>query len=162
MSRLTKQKIRHLILYFTEIFIVSSCITYLLECSHPSSSLYEIIEKFFLSYGVYQLLIYTSFSIIDDISRDSTLMLRTLLKYCLLYKECRCEQLKELINKKIDHQISYRTMNSSETEEFLMNLKQNLESIDKVYLEYKIITVEHNLDFYQLHWRLSILLRLFK
>ena len=89
-------------------------------------------------------------------------MLRTLLKYCLLYKECRCEQLKELINKKIDHQISYRTMNSSETEEFLMNLKQNLESIDKVYLEYKIITVEHNLDFYQLHWRLSILLRLFK
>lgn len=53
-------------------------------------------------------------------------------------------------------------MNSSETEESLMNLKQNLESIDKAYLEYRIIMVAHDLDFYQLHWRLSILLRLFK
>lgn len=52
-------------------------------------------------------------------------------------------------------------MNSSETEESLMNLKQNLESIDKAYLEYRIIMVAHDLDFYQLHWRLSILLRLF-
>lgn len=42
-------------------------------------------------------------------------------------------------------------MNSSETKESLMNLKQNTESIDKAYLEYRIIMVAHDLGFYQLH-----------
>ena len=123
MTRFNYQRLKHLIIYFVEIFIISSFITWLLERSHPSSSLYEVIEKFFLSYGAYQLLIYTSLSIIDDISKDSALMLLSLLKYCLLYKETGSEQLKVLINEKIDYQISYRAMNSPITEELLINLK---------------------------------------
>lgn len=94
MSRFNNQRLKHLILYFIEIFIISSFITMLLEKSSPSTNYNEIIEKFFLSYGAYQLLIYTSLSIIDDISKDSTLMLLSLLKYCLLYKETGSEQLK--------------------------------------------------------------------
>ena len=106
MSRFNNQRLKHLILYFIEIFIISSFITMLLEKSSPSTNYYEIIEKFFLSYGAYQLLIYTSLSIIDDISKDSALMLLSLLKYCLLYKETGSEQLKVLINEKIDNQLS--------------------------------------------------------
>lgn len=101
MSRFNNQRLKHLILYFIEIFIISSFITMLLEKSSPSTNYYEIIEKFFLSYGAYQLLIYTSLSIIDDISKDSTLMLLSLLKYCLLYKETGSEQLKVLINDRL-------------------------------------------------------------
>ena len=122
----------------------------------------EIIEKFFLSYGAYQLLIYTSLSIIDDISKDSTLMLLSLLKYCLLYKETGSEQLKVLINEKIDNQLSSKVMNSFNTEALLMNLKENIDCIDKVYLQAELIVVEHDLELYQLQWRLSILLRLLK
>ena len=134
----------------------------LLEKSSPSTNYYEIIEKFFLSYGAYQLLIYTSLSIIDDISKDSTLMLLSLLKYCLLYKEIGSEQLKVLINEKIDNQLSSKVMNSFNTEALLMNLKENIDCIDKVYLQAELIVVEHDLELYQLQWRLSILLRLLK
>jgi hypothetical protein len=134
----------------------------LLEKSSPSTNYYEIIEKFFLSYGAYQLLIYTSLSIIDDISKDSTLMLLSLLKYCLLYKETGSEQLKVLINEKIDNQLSSKVMNSFNTDALLMNLKENIDCIDKVYLQAELIVVEHDLELYQLQWRLSILLRLLK
>lgn len=162
MTRFNYQRIKHLIIYFVEIFIISSFITWLLDRSHPSGSLYEVIEKFFLSYGAYQLLIYTSLSIIDDISKDSALMLLSLLKYCLLYKETGSEQLKVLINEKIDYQISYRAMNSPITEELLINLKKNIDSIDKVYIQTQLIMAEHDFEFYQLQWRLSILLRILK
>ena len=134
----------------------------LLEKSSPSTNYNEIIEKFFLSYGAYQLLIYTSLSIIDDISKDSTLMLLSLLKYCLLYKETGSEQLKVLINEKIDNQLSSKVMNSFNTDALLMNLKENIDCIDKVYLQAELIVVEHDLELYQLQWRLSILLRLLK
>ena len=162
MSRFNNQRLKHLILYFIEICITSSFITMLLEKSSPSTNYYEIIEKFFLSYGAYQLLIYTSLSIIDDISKDSALMLLSLLKYCLLYKETGSEQLKVLINKKIDNQLSSKVMNSFNTEALLMNLKENIDCIDKVYLQAELIVVEHDLELYQLQWRLSILLRLLK
>ena len=162
MSRFNNQRLKHLILYFIEIFIISSFITMLLEKSSSSTNYYEIIEKFFLSYGAYQLLIYTSLSIIDDISKDSTLMLLSLLKYCLLYKETGSEQLKVIINEKIDNQLSSKVMNSFNTEALLMNLKENIDCIDKVYLQAELIVVEHDLELYQLQWRLSILLRLLK
>ena len=71
MNRFKHQRLKHLIIYFVEIFIVSSFITLLLEKIAPSGSIYEVIEKFFMSYGAYQLLIYTSLSILDDISKDS-------------------------------------------------------------------------------------------
>ena len=162
MSRFNNQRLKHLILYFIEILIISSFITMLLEKSSPSTNYYEIIEKFFLSYGAYQLLIYTSLSIIDDISKDSTLMLLSLLKYCLLYKETGSEQLKVLINEKIDNQLSSKVMNSFNTDALLMNLKENIDCIDKVYLQAELMVVEHDLELYQLQWRLSILLRLLK
>lgn len=122
----------------------------LLEKSSSSTNYYEIIEKFFLSYGAYQLLIYTSLSIIDDISKDSALMLLSLLKYCLLYKETGSEQLKVIINEKIDNQLSSKVMNSFNTEALLMNLKENIDCIDKVYLQAQLIVVEHDLELYQL------------
>ena len=162
MTRFNRQRLKHWILYFIEIFIISSFITWLLERSHPSGSFYEVIEKFFLSYGAYQLLIYSSLSIIDDISKDSALMLLSLLKYCLLYKETGSEQLKELINEKIDNQISSKAMNSINTEELLIKLKENIDSIDKVYIQAELIMAEHDFEFYQLKWRLSILLRILK
>ena len=118
MNRFKHQRLKHLIIYFVEIFIVSSFITWLLEKIAPSGSIYEVIEKFFMSYGAYQLLIYTSLSILDDISKDSALMLLSLLKYCLLYKETGSEQLKALINETIDYQLSYKAMSSVNTENY--------------------------------------------
>ena len=162
MNRFKNQRLKHLIIYFVEIFIVSSFITWLLEKSHPSGSIYEVIEKFFLAYGAYQLLVYTSLSILDDISKDSALMLLSLFKYCLLYKETGSKQLKALIDEKIDNQISSKAMNSLNTEKLLVNLKENIDSIDKVYIQTQLIMAEHDFEFYQLQWRLSILLRILK
>lgn len=76
-------------------------------------------------------------------------MLLSLLKYYLLYKETGSEQL--IINEKIDYQISYRAMNSPITEELLINLKKNINSIDKVYIQTQLIMAEHDFEFYQLH-----------
>ena len=162
MTRFNCQRLKHWILYFIEIFIISSFITWLLETSHPSGSFYEVIEKFFISYGAYQLLIYSSLSIIDDISKDSALMLLSLLKYCLLYKETGSKQLKALIDEKIDNQISSKAMNSLNTEKLLVNLNENIDSIDKIYIQTQLIMAEHDFEFYQLQWRLSILLRILK
>lgn len=89
-------------------------------------------------------------------------MLLSLLKYCLLYKETGSEQLKALINEKIDNQISSEAMSSLNTNELLIKLKENIDSIDKVYIQSELIMAEHNFEFYQLQWRLSILLRILK
>ena len=89
-------------------------------------------------------------------------MLLSLLKYCLLYKETGSEQLKVLINEKIDNQLSSNVMNSFNTEALLMNLRENIDCIDKVYLQAQLIVDEHDLELIQLQWRLSILLRLLK
>ena len=78
-------------------------------------------------------------------------MLLSLLKYYLLYKETGSEQLKVLINEKIDYQISYRVTNSPITEELLINLKKNINSIDKLYIQTQLIMAEHDFEFYQLH-----------
>lgn len=66
MSRFNNQRLKHLILYFIEIFIISSFITMLLEKSSPSTNYYEIIEKFFLSYGAYQLSLHNNLAILYD------------------------------------------------------------------------------------------------
>lgn len=162
MKRFKRQKLKHLEIYFIEVFFISFLITCLLESFHPSNSIYEITEKFFLSYGVYQLLVYSSLSIIDDISKDSALMLLSLLKYCLLYKETGSEQLRALINETIDNQISSKAMNSLNTEGVLIKLKENIDSIEKGYIQTQLIKAEHDFEFYQLQWRLSILLRILK
>ena len=93
---------------------------------------------------------------------NSTLMLLSLLKYCLLYKETGSEKLKALIDEKIDNQISSKAMNSLNTEEILIELKKNIDSIDKVCIQSQLIMAEHDFEFYQLQWRLSILLRILK
>ena len=89
-------------------------------------------------------------------------MLLSLLKYCLLYKETGSEQLKALINEKIDNQISSKAMNSLNTYELLIKLKENIDSIDKAFIQAELIMAEHNFEFYQLQWRLSVILRLIK
>ena len=53
-------------------------------------------------------------------------------------------------------------MNSLNTDELLIKLKENIDSIDKVYIQTQLIMAEHNFEFYQLQWRLSILLRILK
>lgn len=45
---------------------------------------------------------------------------------------------------------------------FLLNLNGNIDSIDKVYIQTQLIIAEHDFEFYQLQWRLSILLRILK
>jgi len=49
-------------------------------------------------------------------------------------------------NKKIDNQLSSKVMNSFNTEALLMNLKENIDCIDKVYLQAELIVVEHDLE----------------
>ena len=53
-------------------------------------------------------------------------------------------------------------MNNVDTEKLLVNPKENIDSIDEVYIQAKLIETEHNFEFYQLQWRLSILLRILK
>ena len=80
----------------------------------------------------------------------------------MLYRETGSYQLKILVNEKIDYQLSYKAMNNVDTEKLLVNPKENIGSIDEVYIQAKLIETEHNFEFYQLQWRLSILLRILK
>lgn len=153
---------KHILLYFFEILIVSFLISCLFEKMAPSITLYDNVEKIFLSYGIYQVIVFLTLSAIDDIHKDSNMMLISLLKLCILYKETNSINLKNVINEKIMIQLSTPAMNDNYIQILLTSIKSNIDIIDVSNFRLELIEREHDLNYYQLQWRLSFLLRLFK
>lgn len=162
MSRFGYQKLKHLTVYFVEIVFSSVLICCFLEKLQPSTNYYEVVEKFFLSYGAYQLLVFVILSTLDDIKKDSTLLMISLLKLCLIYKETENENLKVAIFQQIDFQTNAIVMNDSETVAKLDYIKCNLDSLDTSTIQFELLMKEHDLEYYQLQWRLSFFLRFLK
>lgn len=152
----------HLLIYLLEILFVSGVLTALMEQWQPSETLYETFEKFFLSYAAYQLVVFIVLNTLDDIKKDSTLMLRNLLKLCILYKETGNLQLKKIILDKIDEQFSENALNDDRVERLLKDVREHIDDIDPVYLQAELLGRENDYEYYQLQWRLSFILRICK
>lgn len=89
-------------------------------------------------------------------------MLIGLLKYCLQYRANNNLELMEIIIKQIDCQLNKNTMNDRDIKDFLHFIKSNIDVIPVEEFELELVRREHDLEYYQLQWRLSFLLRLFK
>lgn len=73
--------------------------------------MYETLEKFFLSYGAYQLVVFIILSTMDDIKKGSTLMKISLLKLCILYRETGAQELKAKVVQLVDLQFFKSALN---------------------------------------------------
>lgn len=150
-------------IYLFELVFVSLFLTYLSNCYlEPISSVMDFVERMILSYTIYQIIVIVILSNLNDIRKDSALALLTTLKYCLLYIDSKSEDIKTYILHKIDNQLDNGTFNNLNFREVYLNLKDNLDNLNRIQIECEIINTEHALEYCSLNWRFSFLLRIFK
>ena len=149
-------------LYCIEIFIIAGGLTWLSCYLYEVSSKFEIIERFMLFYGVYQLFIFIIFNNINDMERDRCIAWEKLLKLCLEYQKTKDEKLYNDIMYNINYQLKSDTANNKEYRCAYENLKDNLKIMKESQLCLELINAEHIEKLRSLQWRFSIILRLVK
>lgn len=157
--------ILQIVLYLIEI-MTASCLLACLTISIKSySSTYNFIERIIMSYTIYQIIVIIILNNLNDIEKDSCLAYMTNLKKLLLYANTRNDFIKKNLEKNIKYQLERKTINNNKYKQAYIMLEKSLNNIDKVdrsYIEMELINAEHIYEFCTLNWRYSFLLRLFK
>lgn len=149
-------------LYLFELLSVSFGITYLTDYIEPISSYMTFIERMLMAYSIYQILVVVILTNLNDIKKDSYLAWLTVLKMSLLYVDTKEEKIKECIIKMINYQLERGTFNSNEFRKAYFKLRDNLDSLNRTYVEMEIIIAEEQYEVVTLNWRFSFILRKFK
>lgn len=149
-------------LYLFELLSVSFGITYLTDYIEPISSYMTFIERMLMAYSIYQILVVVILTNLNDIKKDSYLAWLTVLKMSLLYVDTKEEKIKECIIKMINYQLERGTFNSNEFRKAYFKLRDNLDSLNRTYVEIEIIIAEEQYEVVTLNWRFSFILRKFK
>lgn len=149
-------------LYLFEVLGVSFIITYLTNYIEPISSYMAFIERMLMAYSIYQILVVVILTNLNDIQKDSYLAWITVLKMCLLYTDSKEEKIEEGIIKMISYQLEKGTFNSNEFRQAYIGIRDNLDSLNKTYIEMEIVIAEEQYELATLNWRFSFILRKFK
>lgn len=154
-----------IILYVIELLSISFLLAYLTTLIQKCNSVWSLIERVLLCYTFYQIIVVIILNNINDIEKDSCLAYMTNIKKVLLYKETKSKYIKEDILKNINYQLDSGTINNKQYREAYIILKkeiENINNIDKSYIEMELINAEHKYEAASLNWKYSFLLRLFK
>lgn len=132
----------------------------------------EFISNLGIVYVVYQLLIYTFFSLNDSSKVDALIEIKSLIKYLIHYSTYDRpistveNQVSLFLHKeKGKYMFSDKQIETLNTLDSLINKYKN-NQINKTHFHYHLkgllILCEHSSEYHQLLWRNSILLRLLK
>lgn len=154
-----------IMLYAIELISISFLLAYLTTLIQRCNSVWSFIERVLLCYSFYQIIVLIILNNLNDIEKDSCLAYITNIKKILLYKETKSEYIKDDVLKNINYQLEYGTINNRKYKEAYIIVKKELENInniDKSYIEMELINAEHKYEAVSLNWKYSFLLRLFK
>lgn len=152
-------------LYAIELISISLLLTYLTTLIQKCDSAWCFIERALLCYSFYQIIVVIILNNLNDIEKDACLAYMTNLKKLLLYANTRNDYIKKNIEKNIKYQLERKTINNNKYKKAYIMLEKSLNNIDKMdrsYIEMELIHAEHIYEFCSLNWRYSFLLRLFK
>lgn len=173
------KKITQTIIYLTEIIVVTlSIIT--LYSKFDSGSWFEwkselltlnFLSNFGIVLAVYQLIIYSTSTLIDSAKLDALIKVHSLVKSLILFVDL--DERLVVVQNEIEELLSGDNYYMFEKEN--INMLQEINQYLSYYqegqmtkqwlllnLEYKQIEIEHYKEFYQLQWRNSIILRYLK
>ncbi|GKV55952.1 hypothetical protein NCCP2222_18990 [Sporosarcina sp. NCCP-2222] len=131
---------------------------------------YDFLGKFLLLYGIYQIAIFVLISLFDSARRDATLNKIKIIKLGIVrseFKRTYDEMNVFYYNYKNNNSILINKTDKNDIEEIYQIYRQYIEgTIDKevydFYLKNKLVLLEDKYEFYNLAWRLSLILRLCK
>lgn len=173
------KKVTQTIIYLTEIIMVTlSIIT--LYSKFETGSWFEwkndlltlsFLSNFGIVLAVYQLIIYSTSTLIDSAKIDAFIKIHSLVKSLILFVDI--DERLVVIQNEIEMLLSKDSyyMFEKENLKMLQDINQYISDYQKeqltkqgllLNLEYKQIEIEHFKEFYQLQWRNSIVLRYLK
>lgn len=150
------------VILFAEIGIIAGGMTWGSYYFIPFESLIELLERFTLFYGIYQLLVFIILSNINDIKSDEYLALMNTTSLAAKACEYNDENMKKAIYTLIEKQLDSGTFNDCRVRDNYSKLKQLIESNNQKEIEYMTIWAGHCCEEVKLQWKYSFILRLVK
>lgn len=154
--------IKQILIYTSEIVLMSIMISWILyHCFGILHSL-EYLERLLIGYSIYQIFVYITLKILDDITRDEAAAFLKFLKYVQLYHQQEDARIEKVIKDSAIELNSKSIFMNKKLKNEIKSIADNLDTTNIVNIRSRIIDNEHNILLLDLNWRLSFLLRLVK
>lgn len=161
--RCVYKNILQIVYFLVEIILVTTMLVYISSNIKTITSTWELVERYLLMYGVYQIIVFIILSNINDVKKDSYLAVLTNYKKALLYLETNNMIIYNSLIKNIDkYQLKDGTMNFKDTINEYKLMKKLISGNDIQTIKYRIILYEHLIEESTLNWKFSFLLRILK
>ena len=122
----------------------------------------EIMERFALFYGFYQLIVFLILTNLNDIQADEYLALKNAAELASLSLESQSTQLEQQVRSLIDKQLGSDVFNDTNVRKSYSNIVTCLAQNNLVGIKQITIWASHCSELATLNWRFSFLLRIFK
>lgn len=122
----------------------------------------EIMERFALFYGFYQLIVFLILTNLNDIQADEYLALKNTAELASLSLESQSTQLEQQVRSLVDKQLESDVFNDTNARKSYSNIVTCLAQNNLVGIKQITIWASHCSELATLNWRFSFLLRIFK
>ena len=122
----------------------------------------EIMERFALFYGFYQLIVFIILTNLNDIKADEYLALKNAAELASLSLESESNQLEQQVRLLVDKQLESEVFNDTDVRKSYKNIVTSLAQNDLVGIKQIYIWASHCSELATLSWRFSFLLRILK
>ena len=122
----------------------------------------EIMERFALFYGFYQLIVFLILTNLNDIQADEYLALKNTAELASLSLESQSTQLEQQVRSLVDKQLESDVFNDMNVRKSYRNIVACLAQNNLVGINQITIWASHCSELATLNWRFSFLLRIFK
>lgn len=122
----------------------------------------EIMERFALFYGFYQLIVFLILTNLNDIQADEYLALKNTAELASLSLESQSTQLEQQVRLLIDKQLGSDVFNDTNVRKSYRNIAACLAQNNLVGIKQITIWASHCSELATLNWRFSFLFRIFK
>lgn len=122
----------------------------------------EIMERFALFYGFYQLIVFLILTNLNDIRADEYLALKNTAELASLSLESKSTQLEQQVRVLIDKQLGSDVFNDTNVRKSYRNIVACLDQNNLIEIKQVSIWASHCLEMATLNWKFSFLLRVFK
>lgn len=122
----------------------------------------EMMERFALFYGFYQLIVFLIITNLNDIQADEYLALKNTAELASLSLEFQSTQLKQRVRSLVDKQLNSDVFNDTNVRKSYKDIVTYLAQNNLVEIKQISIWASHCSELATLSWRFSFLLRIFK
>lgn len=122
----------------------------------------EIMERFALFYGFYQLIVFLILTNLNDIQADEYLALKNAAGLASLSLETQSAQLEQQVRSLVDKQLESNIFNDTKVRKAYKNIAACLGQNNLVGIKYISIWASHCSELATLSWRFSFFLRIVK